>query len=183
MRPEEIDGPLLSVELVPSTAWWANVRSNVSRADWEKCKDYSKSKTNGVCIICGGVGERWATEAHEIWRYDVRQGEHRDPTAPEEEIIREAGIQTLVDIWPLCTMCHRVKHLGHTRQNADLALWTRVIEHLQGVNQWPGHVVEAYVVEAFRIWEIRSTMRWELDISFLNTIGIEPRHPGGTGRP
>jgi hypothetical protein len=47
----------LAVELVPRTAWWSNVRSNVTRAEWEKCKRYAKGLTGGVCKICGQVGQ------------------------------------------------------------------------------------------------------------------------------
>lgn len=148
--------PPLTAELVPQTAWWSNVRSNVSRAEWEKCKAYSKTKTNGVCIICGGVGDRYPTEAHEIWDYDD-----------------EAGVQTLVDIWPLCTMCHRVKHLGRTREHSTLEQWTRVIEHMQRVNGWDGATVERYIILQFEIWRMRSVMEWRLDVSFLKIIGVK----------
>lgn len=150
-----LNNPPLTCELVPKTAWWSNVRSNVSRADWEKCKTYSKSKTAGVCIICGGVGDRWPTEAHEIWGYDDAR-----------------KIQTLVDIWPLCTPCHQVKHLGRTRAVSNLQQWTRVIEHMLRVNRWDGALLEEYVDHVFDVWERRSRYEWTLDISFLDTIGV-----------
>lgn len=162
----EVGGPPLACELVPRSAWWTNVRSNVSRADWEKCKAYSKTKTPGTCIICGGVGDRYATEAHEIWRYD------------DEYIVKRGqvhtGLQTLVDIWPLCTLCHRVKHLGRTRETSGPQAWARVIEHMQRVNQMSDNVLEQYIALQFQIWEIRSTMKWELDLSFLKEVGLDP---------
>lgn len=147
----------LTIELVPATAWWSNVRSNVTRAEWEKCKRYARSKTpGGRCIVCGGVGSRYPSEAHEIWHYDdVRQ------------------IQTLVDIVPLCPLCHQVKHLGRTRENATPRQWARVINHLQRVNDWPDWKVEKAVVLAFEIWRMRSQVEWTLDVSFLTTIGID----------
>lgn len=148
--------PRLSCELVPSTAWWSNVRSEVSRAEWEKCKAYSKTKTNGTCIICGGVGDRWPTEAHEIWEY-----------------ADDRFIQTLVDIWPLCTVCHQVKHLGRTRQVSNPEQWARVIEHMQRVNGWSDVELERYVLSVFEKHRWRSQFRWTLDLRFLATIGLE----------
>lgn len=158
--------PRLSCELVPRSAWWSNVRSNISRAEWEKCKAYSKTKTNGVCIICGGTGDRWPTEAHEIWSYD-------DEYRLAEGDVLDVGLQTLVDIWPLCTLCHRVKHLGRTRATSTPEQWARVIEHMQRVNVWDDATLERYIALQFQIWEIRSEMTWELDVSFLDTIGVE----------
>lgn len=154
------DPSRLTVELVPSTAWWSNVRSNVSRSEWEKCKAYSKAKTNGVCIICSGRGQeqgwRYATEAHEIWDYDD-----------------DRQVQTLVDIVPLCPLCHQCKHLGRTRAVSNLQQWIRVVGHLQKVNRWPDWKVEKYINLVFQIWEVRSSMQWELDISFLETeVGL-----------
>ena len=147
---------MLTVELVPATCWWSNVRSNVSRAEWEVCKAYSKTKTKGCCIVCGGKGSRYATEAHEIWHYDDAR-----------------GIQTLIDIIPLCPMCHQVKHLGRTREFGTKRQWERVIRHLQKTNDWPDWKVEKAVILAFQIWELRSQREWKLDVSFLTTIGID----------
>lgn len=148
---------MLTIELVPATAWWSNVRSNVTSTEWSKCKRYSRAKTpGGACIICGGVGPRYPSEAHEIWHYDDAR-----------------GIQTLIDIWPLCPLCHQVKHLGRTRMHATPRQWARVIGHLQRVNAWPDWKVEKAVQLAFEIWELRSQTQWKLDVSFLTTIGID----------
>lgn len=152
----------LTIELVPETAWWSNVRSNVTRAQWEKCKAYARAKTdrgNGLptCYICGqnGIDQGWRypVEAHEIWEYD------------EDECK-----QTLVDIWPLCPMCHKVKHLGRTRNESSPEQWARVIDHLAHVNNWSGWQVEKYVMLQFQIWRLRSQMKWALDVSFLNDV-------------
>lgn len=150
----------LSIELVPATAWWSNVRSNVSRTDWEKCKRYAKAKTDGVCIICGSAGQqqgyRHAVDAHEIWEYDD-----------------ERRIQTLVDIVPLCPRCHACKHLGRTRAVSDRYQWERIIGHFQWVNDWPDERVERYIDLIFKIHKARSRLSWRLDISWLEReLGI-----------
>jgi 5-methylcytosine-specific restriction endonuclease McrA len=152
----------LSVELVPRTAWWKNVRSNVSKSDWEKAKRYARAKTpGGCCFICGGSGyeqgKNYPSEAHEIWAYDD-----------------DRQIQTLVDIVPLCPKCHQCKHLGRTRAVSNLHQWTKVIEHFKSVNDWDDDRVERYIQIVFQIHEMRSEMKWKLDISFLQTLGIKP---------
>jgi hypothetical protein len=157
------DHPRLTVELVPRTAWWSNVRSNVSRSEWEKCKRYAKAKSTldgqPVCAICSGSGleqgRKYPVEAHEIWHYDD-----------------DRQIQTLVDIIPLCPRCHQCTHLGRTRETSNPRQWAEVIEHLQEVNGWPDWKVERYVLLMFKIWEVRSQMQWSLDVSFLERIGI-----------
>lgn len=150
----------LTVELVPKTAWWSNVRSNVNRVEWEQCKAYARAKTGGTCIICGdsglNQGYRYPVEAHEIWDYD----DHNQ-------------IQTLVDIWPLCPMCHKVKHLGRTREVSSPEQWARVIDHLARVNRWTGSTVERYVLLVFEIWRERSTVDWRLNIDMLTKVGID----------
>lgn len=143
---------LLSVELVPATCWYTNVRSNVSRRDWERCKDFVKARSGGRCEVCGGRGSRYPVDCHEIWEYDD-----------------ERQIQTLVGLIALCPACHEVKHLGRAMQvgNGD-----RAVAHLMKVNGWNEDAAERYCMLVFRIWEMRSQYEWELDISFLNTLGI-----------
>lgn len=152
----------LPVELVPRTAWWTNVRSHVTMSEWEKCKRYAKAKTGGVCIVCGDVGtnqgRRYAVEAHEIWAYDDTR-----------------KIQTLVDIVPLCPRCHQCKHLGRSRATMDINQWTRLIQHFMDVNQMPEGLVEGYLMNVFDVWERRSEHKWELDVSFLEGIGVHVR--------
>lgn len=151
----------LSIELVPRTAWWENVRSHVSKKDWERCKNYAKSKTGGVCIVCGGSGleqgRPYAVDAHEVWSYDD-----------------DNRIQTLVDIVPLCPMCHACKHMGRTRKFSSPAQWAKVVEHFQSVNGWSDERVEQYMLTVFEIWRLRSMVKWKLDVSFLQKLGINP---------
>lgn len=149
----------LTVELVPRTAWWTNVRSNVTPSQWRTCKQYSKGKTDGVCIICGdsglNQGRRYPTEAHEIWSYDDTK-----------------KIQTLVDIIPICPRCHQCKHLGRSRSTMNPWQWGQLIDHFMRVNEFTDVQTERYLMAAFDLWELRSEHDWELDISFLERLGV-----------
>lgn len=143
----------LAIELVPSTAWWSNVRSNVTKAQWERCKNYVKNRSGARCEICGGRGRRWPVECHEVWAYDD-----------------ERRIQTLVELIALCPPCHQVKHIGRTMA---VGQGPQAVAHLCRVNGWtPGHA-EAYIEVQLEIWSLRSTHNWALDIGFLATLGIE----------
>jgi hypothetical protein len=142
--------PKLSVELVPKTCWYSNVRTNTTRAEWEKCKKYAKTKSNSKCEICGSVGSRWAVECHEIWHYD-------DAT----------GVQKLLDLIALCPRCHEVKHYGYAELNNA---GERAFLHLTEVNGWTPAVTALYLTLVNLQWEKRSTRPWVLDISVLAEI-------------
>lgn len=147
-RVETANQIKLTIELVPSTCWYDNVRSQVSRADWELCKFYVRQRSGDRCEICGGRGPRWPVECHEIWEYD-------------------AGVQRLVDLIALCPSCHEVKHMGRAEATGSLA---RALRHLMKVNGWTERQAQSYTWRAFETWAIRSTQDWDLDISVLTDI-------------
>lgn len=142
----------LSVELVPETAWWTNVRSNVPRKDWEKCKAFVRERSGNRCEICGGRGRRWPIECHEIWHYDD-----------------DNQVQTLVDLIALCPPCHEVKHIGHADVRGNFQYAFR---HLMKVNEWQEDHAALYLAKVFEIWRMRSQMPWKLDITYLSMLGI-----------
>jgi hypothetical protein len=145
----------LSVELVPATAWWTNVRSNVTRAQWEKCKNVVKARSGSRCEICGGRGSRYPVDCHEIWSYDD-----------------ETQVQTLVGLIALCPRCHEVKHLGRAFATGNAQ---RAIEHLMTVNGWSPEFTEDYIVACFALHEARSQVQWTLNIDYLYSEGILTR--------
>jgi hypothetical protein len=145
--------PRLSVELVPKSCWYDNVRANVSDEDWKALKTRSARRANWRCQICGGQGPKWPVECHEIWSYD------------DTELI-----QRLDGLMSLCPSCHEVKHIGLAQ------LRGRELEataHLAIVNGWSYEAAESYVAQAFDVWEKRSQMAWSLDVSWLNSCGLQ----------
>ena len=152
---------MLTIELVPHTCWWTNVRSNVSKKDWEKCKAYVRARSGDKCEVCGGQGTKHPVECHEIWEYEmIAYGSG-------------ANVQRLVDLIALCPDCHRVKHIGHTTQIGGVKALDRAIQHLCRVNQWEPEEAEAYIQQAFKEFDRRSLEEWELDIDFLAVLGID----------
>ena len=134
----------LSIELVPKSCWFSNVRSNVSKAVWDRIRFACYEKAGYKCEICGGKGEGHRVECHEIWEYD---DEHR--------------IQTLLRFIALCPECHQVKHFGLAQIKGYDG---EALLHLMKVNEWAKKVADAYVKKAFEIYEERSRHKWELKI-------------------
>lgn len=149
----------LTIELVPRTSWYSNVRSNVSEAEWDRLRRPVYQRAGSRCEICGGRGQKHPVECHEVWLYDDA-----------------AGIQRLVDLIALCPPCHGVKHLGrsHLKGKGDDA-----IEQLMRVNGWTAERAEGYVDLVLDIWKLRSVVLWRLDLAWLAERGVAvPAGPG-----
>lgn len=147
--------PRLTIELVPRTCWFDNVRSAVSSSDWKRLRQQTARSAGWKCQICGGKGPRWPVECHEIWHYDD-----------------DRQYQTLTGLIALCPSCHEVKHMGFSglRGKKDEA-----VAHLALVNGWSLQGAFDYVDEAFEVWRERSHHAWQLDITWLGTQGIKLR--------
>jgi len=155
------DPPRLTIELVPQTCWFSNVRDQVSPQDWDRIRRQVYENAGRRCEVCGGRGSRHPVECHEVWEYD-----------------EAAGAQRLVRMIALCPACHEVKHIGLAgiRGRAELAR-----EHLAQVNGWSSDVAERYIQEAFATWRSRSARAWSLDISNLAAYEVDPALIAETG--
>ncbi len=143
---------MLTIELVPSTCWFSNVRSEVSKADWDKLRRSTYARSGRVCQVCGGVGPDWPVECHEIWDYDD-----------------VAHVQKLLGLVALCPACHQVKHIGLANVNGR---GEEAERHLAQVNNWTARQASLYVQEQFRVWDHRSQYEWRLDLSWLAGQGV-----------
>ncbi|GKX58726.1 HNH endonuclease [Leminorella grimontii] len=145
--------PRLTIELVPRSCWFDNVRSAISQSDWARLKKKTSREAGGRCQICGGKGPKWPVECHEIWHYD---DDNRN--------------QTLVGLISLCPSCHEVKHMGFTELRGKKE---EAVAHLALVNGWSLNGAFDYMEESFDIWRKRSEHEWRLDISWLAKEGIK----------
>ena len=141
---------LLTVELVPAPQWGDNLRSHLSKAQWDKLRKEVYKKANYRCEICGGKGNRWPVECHEIWHYD-----------------EEKKQQVLVGMIALCPKCHEVKHIGRSMSTGK---GERATRHLMKVNQWSYSDAQYYIEAVFEQWHRRNRFDWTIDISWLNSI-------------
>lgn len=89
----------LTIELVPSTDFYSNVRSNVTQKEWDVIRKKSYERASNKCEICGDAGTnqgvKHKVECHEIWEYND-----------------ESHIQKLIGLISLCPNCHKTKHAG-----------------------------------------------------------------------
>lgn len=150
----------LTVELVPSTSWGNNLRSeaNLPTSKWDALRRASYQKAGYRCEVCGGKGKKHPVECHEIWHYDD-----------------QSKTQTLKGLVSLCPLCHQAKHLGRSLSLGK----TYVLEHLAKVNQLTAGELERYVVEVFQTWEERSQHEWALNLDWLDTQGSHTSHTEG----
>jgi 5-methylcytosine-specific restriction endonuclease McrA len=138
----------LTIELVPSTSWGNNVRSIVTKAQWDVIRKESYKKADHKCEICGGKGKRHAVECHEIWDYN-----------------EDTNTQTLKGLISLCPACHMVKHAGRSFAIGKPYV---VINQLKKVNECTEAQAYRDIAEAFTLHEERSKKTWTVDISYLN---------------
>lgn len=143
---------LLTIELVPSSCWFSNVRDCVDKQTWNFLRRTTYKKANYRCEICNGRGDKWPVECHEIWNYDD-----------------EKYIQTLKGLTALCPTCHQVKHIGLAQLQGH---GKQAIAHLTKVNGWTKEQTDTYLKTVWDIWEQRSCHSWSLDLSWLNRYDI-----------
>lgn len=144
---------LLTIELVPRSAWYRNVRSNVSAEEWDRLRRATAKRAGNECEICGGRGARWPVECHEVWSYDD-----------------ERHVQKLERLIALCPPCHEVKHVGlaGARGRGDAAL-----AHMARVNGWSREDARHYLEACFEVWARRSNHQWTLDLTYLENFPEE----------
>ncbi len=138
---------MLDIELVPSTVWYSNLRSELTKAQWDHLRKNCYRAAGYVCEVCGGKGPKWPVECHEIWDFND-----------------ETHTQTLTGLIALCPSCHEVKHIGLAgkRGRGEIAR-----DHLAYNNTSTTEKAEAFIEGSFLVWAERSEHEWALDISWV----------------
>jgi len=148
------------MELVPAKAWNTNLRSMLSKDDWDTIRNICYRNANFRCEICGGSNDYpkvpWRVECHEVWRFDP-----------------DNLTQTLAGLASLCTACHRVKHAGlwATRGYAP-----QILAQLMRVNGMTKEDAKEYMLTEYkRYQDTLSHLTWNKpDLSFIEdyTAGV-----------
>jgi hypothetical protein len=138
----------LEIELVPSTAWYSNMRKAVTRDTWDKIRKECYRKAGYSCELCSI--RKVTLHCHEIWNYDDKK-----------------HIQTLEGFICLCQDCHWIKHIGLAGIKASEGVldMENLIKHFMKVNGVEREIFEKHKEEAFNIWEKRSNHDWKTDLS------------------
>lgn len=136
----------LNFEFVPDSCWYSNLRSILSKKEWDFLRHDAYDRAQGKCMICGRKVNR--LEAHERWVYDD-----------------ENNVQILSDIIAVCHSCHSVIHYGRTSLvgNAEKAE-----DHFMKVNKCSYVEMRSALGIATELHRKRNQVKeWKLDLSFL----------------
>lgn len=134
--------------LIPKTAWDNNLRSYLTKAQWDKIRKKSYAEHNWHCQICGGQGgngRNHAVECHESWVF-------------------ENGEVKLTGLMCLCPPCHEFHHPGLAEKNGKL---DRALRQFMKVNSISRDQAVSYMKSEFAIWRWRSQQSWSLNIDYL----------------
>lgn len=137
----------LEIELIPSSAWYNNIRNLVSRSQWDKIRKECYQHANHKCEICGGRGNKWPVECHERWEF-------------------LDGKINLLGFIALCPPCHEVKHIGLASKRGR---FNDAKKHFMEVNGLSNNEVDKYIKDAFDLFKKRSTEKWEMNLSLIES--------------
>ena len=143
----------LTIELVPKTSFYSNVRSMLPKSTWFKIRKETIFNANNVCEICGGTTSYRGLDCHEVWEYDDIN-----------------HIQKLIKFIALCNRCHEVKHIGKAQIDGHFNRaeeWFRTINNITNPFE-----VQYRIAQAFDLWAERSQHQWQIDMTVLK-IGDE----------
>jgi len=142
----------LQIELVPQSCWMSNLRSSVSRKEWDTLRRQVSQKAHNLCEICGGKGLKHPVECHEVWAYD--------------EITK---IQSLASLQALCPFCHEVKHFGFAASRGNRQ---RALERFMKINKINENIAEEIIAAVYAQWKYRSTLEWILNTDLLKGYSV-----------
>lgn len=136
----------LNFELVPDSCWYSNLRSLLTKEQWDAVRKKVYARAGGKCMLCGAPSKR--LEAHEQWEYDEKN-----------------CVQRLKDIIAVCPACHAVIHIGRTQLKGDERA---AEEHFMKVNNCSYAEYRAALGAANEAHRRRNKVpEWKLDISKL----------------
>ena len=136
----------LEFEFVPDGCWYSNLRSILTKAQWDFIKQDAKERANGVCNICGKKTKY--LDAHEQWVYDEK-----------------LGIQKLKDVIAVCKDCHSAIHINRTwlKGNPEKAE-----DHYMKVNNCSYAEMRDDMGKANeKQQKLNEVSEWKLDVSWL----------------
>jgi len=154
----------LKMELVPSSSWYSNVRSNVSKYNWDIIRYKVYEEYDHKCGICGykpPVGVKGTIHCHEIWKYQANDN--------------IKGVQTLKGFIALCWLCHGIKHIGHTQiiaREGKLNL-DDYKKHFLKVNKCSMEDYDSHYKESMFDYTEKSAIEWDLNIDLLDKYGVK----------
>ncbi len=156
-------GDELFVDLVPDSCWFKNIRSSISKKDWDRLRKYIYERVDYKCECCGIDGkdaknnEDNQIEAHERWFYD-----------------EDNKIQKLIRLVALCKKCHLTTHMGFSK---IIGRDDEMKKHLIKIRKFKKKDCENHIKEAFSLWRERNNYNYKLDLSLIENNNIKIIRP------
>ena len=149
--------PKLTIELIPKSTSYINVRTILPKSQWDRLRKKSYEDANFKCEICGdsglNQGYKHPLECHEIWIY------------------QSDGTQYLKGLISLCPKCHLTKHIGRSLKFGKKNI---LYKHIAKVNKWTKVETENYVGFCFQEHKERSKIDWVVNVSILTSkFGVD----------
>lgn len=137
----------LFVDMIPRSAFFSNLRSEITATEWEAVKKKTAHPAGNCCEACDQKGEKWPVECHERWIYD-----------------ESAKIQILDRTVAFCPPCHEATHYGLAGINGRSEHAQSQLMKVTGMNRIQ---VQQHIRNATTDWRRRSSMQWTLDARWL----------------
>ncbi len=137
----------LYIDLVPSTAWFSNLRSEITQEEWSVVRRATYRKARYLCEVCGGKGAEHPVECHERWSFDAG-----------------TRVQRLIGTVALCPACHLATHYGFARISGKEKV---AKNQILTVNGWTEDQLLDHIRLAEAEWLERSRINWSLDATWL----------------
>ena len=137
------------VDMIPSSAFFSNLRAMMPIAQWKELSTYVRSRSQNRCEICGSDVR---LEAHERWQFD-----------------KQTNLQTLKRIMCLCKQCHLSVHIGLSGQ---VGLRELTDSHIMSITGWTKEQLAEHIRKARVEWLVLSKIAWMPDVSIVLETGI-----------
>ena len=141
-------------DLIPSSAWFANLRTVIPAPQWKELSAYVRHRHQYRCEMCGSDKR---LEAHERWLFN-----------------KETGTQRLMRIMCLCKMCHLSVHIGLASQ---LGFREEIENHIFSISGWEKNDLSAHMNDAREKWQSLSRASYKMDVSIAENVGITVHGP------
>lgn len=150
----QFDNLKLIIELIPRSNWNNNVRSILTKKQWDKIRNEVFTKADYKCEICNGIGTKHHVECYEVWHYDI-----------------DNKVQTLIKLISICPLCHQVIHIGLTAKiKKENGL--RAYKRFQEINKLTDDEAKLFYNYSCQLWTKRSKIKWKLDLKHLKNYNI-----------
>lgn len=150
--------PALLPDMLPDTTWEQNIRQYHGQETWNRLRKHAYANAGFRCEICGEKGK---LEAHEHWEFD-----------------NDNIVQRLVGLYCLCTLCHKVHHLGLAKR---MGIYADVKDHLRRVNNWTEIELYDALGQAYEVWQQRCEYTWAVDLSIVMDSSYAHVNKNGLG--